>query len=131
MTEKTKENWVTTKVRRTLEYEIEKALRGDEAKKEGLTNKAQFVDYAIRELLTRLEVERMSHLNMYDDHVKILDNRLGKLGRIVSVYFKRDGKPYCDYCGRIDCVHVQYAWELPEAKKVLERYGLKPPPSRV
>ena len=131
MTEKTKENWVTTKVRRTLEYEIEKALRGDEAKKEGLTNKAQFVDYAIRKLLTRLEVERMSHLNMYDDHVKILDNRLGKLGRIVSVYFKRDGKPYCDYCKETDCVHVQYAWELPEAGKVLERYGLKPPPSRV
>ena len=131
MTKKTKENWVTTKVRRTLEYEIEKALRGDEAKKEGLTNKAQFVDYAIRELLTRLEVERMSHFNMYDDHVKILDNRLGKLGRIVSVYFKRDGKPYCDYCEESDCVHVQYAWELPEARKVLEGHGLQPPPSRV
>ena len=131
MTEKTKENWVTTKVRRTLEHEIEKALRSDEAKKEGLTNKAQFVDYAIRELLTRLEVERMNHLNMYDDHVKILDNRLGKLGRIVSVYFKREDKPWCDYCEETDCVHVQYAWELPEARKVLERHNLKPPPSRV
>ena len=131
MTEKTKENWVTTKVRRTLEHEIEKALRSDEAKKEGLTNKAQFVDYAIRELLTRLEVERMNHLNMYDDHVKILDNRLGKLGRIVSVYFKRDDRSWCDYCEEPDCVHVQYAWEIPEAKKVLEGHGLQPPPSRV
>ena len=73
----------------------------------------------------------MKHLNMYDDHVKILDNRLGKLGRIVSVYFKRDGKPYCDYCQEPDCVHVQYAWEIPEARKVLEGHGLKPPPSRV
>ena len=46
---------------------------------------------------------------MYDDHVKIMDRQLGKLGRIVSVYFKRDGKPYCDYCEEPDCVHVQYA----------------------
>ena len=68
---------------------------------------------------------------MYDDHVKIMDRELGKLGRIVSVYFKRDGKPYCDYCGETDCVHVQYAWELPEARNVLKGHGLQPPPSRV
>ena len=111
--------------------EIKKMLQEDVAKKEGLTNANQFIDIAIKEKLQALERESISHINMYDDHVKIMDRKLGKLGRIVSVYFKRDGKPYCDYCGETDCVHVQYAWELPEARKVLEGHGLKPPPSRV
>ena len=123
--------WTAVNVKEALVLRLKKILQTDAAKTEGLLNISQFVDAALREKIEELERGFLSHINMYDDHVKILDTRLDKLGRIVSVYFKRDGKPYCDYCGRIDCVHVQYAWELPEAKKVLERYGLKPPPSRV
>ena len=131
MTEKTKENWVTAKVRRTLHNEIEKALQTDEAKKGGLTNTSQFIDSAIRGLLEKLESERLKHINMYDDHVKIMDNNLGKIGRIVSVYFKKGNKPWCDYCKESDCIHVQYAWEIADVRKILEKYRFSPPPSRV
>ena len=123
--------WRTLNIRSTLLDEIEKILQSDEAKKEGLTNLSQFVDVAIRELLEKLEQESISHVNMYYDHVKIMDRKLGKLGRIVSVYFKKENNPWCDYCEESDCIHVQYAWEIADVRKVLKKYGFSPPPSRV
>lgn len=125
------ENWVTTKVRRTLHDEISKALRTEEARKNGLTNTAQFVDTAVRDLLEKCKSERFNHINMHDDHVKILDNRLDNVGRIVSVYFRRGNETWCDYCEASGCVHVQYAWEIPEVKARLAEHGLNPPPSRL
>ena len=126
-----KDGWSAANIRTSLLEEIKKIIQSDIGKRKGLTNSNQFIDWAVREKVEELEQAGISHLNLYEDHVKILDSRLGKLGRIVSVYFKRDGKPYCDYCEEPDCVHVQYAWEIPEARKVLEGYGLKPPPSKV
>lgn len=130
MAEKSAENWITTKVRRSLYNEISRALQTSEAKKNGLTNTAQFVDAAVRELLEKCESDRFSHINMHDDHVKILDNRLDKVGRIVSVYFRKGLKSWCDYCEASGCVHVQYAWEIPKVKARLVEHGLKPLPSR-
>ena len=104
-------------------------LKTKEAKNRGYTNIAQFTDVALRNAVRDLE-RRFSHINMYEDHVKILDSKLEGNGRILSVYFKWDGKPYCDYCGEADCIHVQYAWELPEARAILEGYGLQPPASK-
>ncbi len=130
MVENTKENWSTTSVRSTLVEEIKKILQTKAAKREGLTNVSQFVDTAVRDLIDRIESERMTHLNMYDDHVKILDNHLGNIGRIVSVYFKRGRRSWCDYCEEPGCVHVQYAWEIPKVGKILRGMGMKPPPSR-
>ena len=131
MSEKTKENWTSTNIRVTLMDEIKKLLLTDIAKKEGLTNVSQFIDSAIHDFIEKLEQERMNHLNMYDDHVKIMDNKLGKLGRIVSVYFKKGNNPWCDYCEEPDCIHVQYAWEIADVRKILEKYRFSPPPSRV
>ena len=76
-------------------------------------------------------VEPIFVVQLVDDHVKIMDNKLGKLGRIVSVYFKKENSPWCDYCEEPDCIHVQYAWEIADVRKILEKYGFSPPPSRV
>ena len=123
--------WNTVRIREETYREIEKVLESDEMKRLGISSISQFVTNALIKQLEELRQESMEHVNMYDDHVKIMDRKLGKMGRIVSVYFKREGKPYCDYCGESDCIHVQFAWELPEARKVLEGHGLQPPPSRV
>lgn len=69
---------------------------------------------------------RFEHINMYEDHVKILDRELEKSGRIVSVYFRKDG-PFCDYDQTRECIHVDYAWGVPEVAKVLRSKGLKGP----
>ncbi len=126
-----KETWSAANVRISLLRRIKKALESEEAKEEGLNNVNQFIDSAIRDLLEKLESERFKHINMYNDHVKIMDNKLGKLGRIVSVYFKKGGNQWCDYCEESDCIHVQYAWEIADVRKILEKRGFSPPPSRV
>ena len=128
MTEKSKQNWVTTKIRRTLNSEIEKILNTEEAKADGLTNTAQFVDSAIRERLKRLKQKRFSHQNTYEDKVRILDNRIGQMGDIVTIFLRgkeKDG--FCDYCERNDCIHVKYMWDLPDVKEILTRKGFKSP----
>ena len=128
MTEKTKENWVTTKIRRTLNSEIIRSLKTEEAKKLGLTNTAQFVDSAIRELLEAIEQRRFSHQNTYEDKVRILDNNIGEMGDIVEVFLKDDvKKAFCGYCEKEDCVHVKYMWDLPQVTKILRNRGFHSP----
>ncbi len=128
MTEKTKENWVTTKIRRGLNREIEKLLQTDDAKKLGLTNTAQFVDSAIRELLEKLEQRRFFHQNTYEDKVRILDNKIGKMGDIVTIFLKDElKKGFCDYCEKENCVHVKYMWELEDVVKILKKRGFQSP----
>ena len=124
-----KGDWKTVNVKKSLLDEVERVQRTDEAKKAGITNAAQFVDLALREALEKFERRRFEHINMYEDHVKILDNKLGRAGRIVSVYF-RDAKAWCEYCDEHMCVHIQYAWEIPDVREVLSARKLAPPPSR-
>ena len=122
-----KEDWKTVNVKKSLLDEVERVRRTDEAKKDGITNVAQFVDLALREKLEKFERRRFEHINMHEDHVKILDNKLGRTGRIVSVYF-RDAKAWCECCDEHMCVHIQYAWEIPDVRKVLSARKLVPPP---
>ena len=124
-----KGDWKTVNVKKSLLDEVERVQRTDEAKKAGITNAAQFVDLALREALEKFERRRFEHINMYEDHVKILDNKLERAGRIVSVYF-REAKAWCEYCDEHMCVHIQYAWELPDVRAVLSARKLAPPPSR-
>ena len=124
-----KEDWKTVNVKKAMMDEVERMLQTDAIRKEGITNMSQFVDLALREKIERLERKRFDHVNMYDDHVKILDNKLDRMGRIVSVYF-RDARAWCDYCEEHMCVHIQYAWEIPDVREVLAARKIAPPPSR-
>ena len=125
-----KEDWKTVNVKKSLMEEVERVQKTEEARKAGITNASQFVDLAVREALEKFELKRFEHINMYEDHVKILDNKLEQAGRIVSVYF-RDARAWCDYCDEHVCVHIQYAWEIPEVRSALAERKLVPPPSRV
>ncbi len=124
-----KGDWKTVNVKKVMMDEVEKMLQTDAVRGEGITNMSQFVDLALREKLEKLEKKRFEHINMYDDHVKILDNRLGRAGRILSVYF-RDTRAWCEYCDEHMCVHIQYAWEIPDVREVLAASKIAPPPSR-
>ena len=123
--------WRPVQLPKDLVDEVERVIETNEVKKEGITSISQFISRTVSEELSKLESERFKHVNMYGDHVKIMDNKLGKIGRIVSVYFKKGGKPWCDYCRESDCIHVQYAWEIADVRKILGKYGYSHPPSRV
>ena len=122
-------DWQTANVKKGLMEEVERLLKLEVVRREGITNMSQFVDAALKEKIAKMETKRFDHVNMHEDHVKILDNNLEKHGRIVSVYF-RDEQAWCDYCEEHFCVHIQYAWEIPEVRRVLENSRMTPPPSR-
>ena len=131
MVRKNKSDWRPVQLPKDLVDEVERIIKIDEIKKQGITSISQFISRTVNEEFEKLKQKNISHVNMYEDHVKIMDRKLGKLGRIISVYFKKGKTSWCDYCEEPDCIHVQYAWEIPEVRKILEKHGLKPPPSRV
>lgn len=121
------DDWLTIKLRRALADYIEKFLETPEAKRRGLTNLSQVVDVAVRELLKELIENRFKHINIYEDKVRLLDNKIGKSGDIVTISFRGTKHGFCEYDQSESCVHVKVAWEIPEVNKVLKKAGLKPP----
>ena len=124
------EGWKTVNIQKGLIEEVRRLLEMKTVENEGLTNVSQFVTAAVREKIKRTEQKRFDHINTYEDHVKILDNKLEARGRIVSVFF-RDRRAWCDYCEEHMCVHIQYAWEIPEVRKILGENQTGPPPSKL
>lgn len=120
-------SWGNVRVRQDLIDRMTKALHTAELQREGFTNVAQLTDNIIRKALASLESKRFEHINMYEDHVKILDNHIGRQGRIISVYYKENMDPICEYCEDSDCVHIQYAWEIGAVRDILKQHGFKPP----
>ena len=123
-------NWRTAMIRGEMLVRVKAIVESNAAKNQGVTNISQFIDLAIRDKIREFKIASLSHINTYDDRVKILDLMLDANGRIVAVYFDRDGSPHCDYCEAPDCVHVQFAWEIPKARDMLHGRGFAPPPSK-
>ena len=107
-------NWISAQVRRPLLNEVREFLKTDSAKRAGLTNSTQFIDVALKDLLERLKPESMMVGGMHDDRIELKDWDAEKQMVQLSVYFDRDGGPFCTYCKESVCIHVQYAWEVPE-----------------
>lgn len=123
-----KGDWRTVNVKKALLEQIEKIINSEEVKKEGITNTSQFIDSALKEKLEEIEQKRFAHQNTYDDKVRILDNKIGKMGDIVTIFLKDESKKgFCDYCESENCVHVKYMWELEDVVKILKKRGFKSP----
>ena len=123
-------NWRTVMIRGELLVRVKAIVESNAAKNQGVTNTSQFIDLAIRDKIKEFKIASLSHISTHEDHVKILDLMLDAHGRIVAVDFNNDGSPYCDYCEAPDCVHVQFAWEIPAASIILYGHGFAPPPSK-
>lgn len=123
-----KSDWRTVNVKKSLLEQIEKIIADEEIRNEGITNTSQFIDSALKEKLEEFEQKRFSHQNTYEDKVRILDNKIGKMGDIVTIYLKEDQKEgFCDYCEKADCVHVKYMWEIKDVVDILKERGFKSP----
>ncbi len=118
--------WKTVNIKEGLMNEVDAIIKTTKMNTAGINNSAQFVDAAIKEKLEKESRKRFEHVNMHDDHVKILDNKLDRVGRIVSVYFK-DNKAWCEYCDENFCVHIQYAWSINTVRKILKDRGMIEP----
>ena len=124
-----KGDWKTVAVKKTLLLEVERVLLTKTAKETGLLSAAQFVDIAIREMIKTVGLKRFELVDVHDDHVSIIDSKVEPLGTIVHVYL-RETQLWCDFCDECMCVHIQYMWEVPKLRRVLENHGFRGvPPS--
>ena len=120
-------NWISIQVRRELLYSAKAIMATDAAKEAGLYNVTRFIDLAVREMLVKFRQKSLSHVNMYENHVKIMDRGVGRVGRIVSVYFKENSAPVCDYCDDISCLHVVYAMTIPGVRSATDGRNVRLP----
>ena len=130
-------DWDAVRIPKELVKQIDKFLKSELAKRNGYNSRSQFVIDAVREYLKRYEAElskprpRLQHINVYRNRVTILDNELEGRGRIVDVVFMRKNHqeeiiyPYCTYCQTSDCIHADYAFEIPKVREILEKAGIK------
>ncbi len=123
MTQKARPNWDKVNVPKQMSELVEKYLQTEIAKQRGLKNKSDVATEGIKMLLERdgmyTQRPRFQHLNMYEDHVKVIDN---DMGRIASVYFKHR-KIFCDICDATECIHIDFTLTIPEVVKTLEEKG--------
>ncbi|MEM0049518.1 MAG: ribbon-helix-helix domain-containing protein [Candidatus Bathyarchaeia archaeon] len=106
---------------RSIDMYLESSL----AKSKGFRNRRDVIEEAIRRFLENegfWSTQRFKHINMYRDHVIIMDKLIN---RVVTVYFKPPNKTYCDACSTGDCEHIVYALTMNKILKILKRKGFK------
>ncbi|NWG09600.1 MAG: hypothetical protein HXX80_04755 [Nitrososphaerales archaeon] len=123
MIKESKTNWNKVNIPQEMLDLVDKYLQTEMAKQKGLKSRSDVAILAFRQFLERegmyASKPRFEHLNTYEDHVKIWDNRLD---RVASVYFKEDNV-LCDICESDECVHLGFALSIPEVVNALERHG--------
>jgi len=128
MVRKNSSEWRPVQLPKNLVDEVERTIQTDMIKKEGITSISQFISRTVNDKIQELEQKRFSHQNTYEDKVRILDNKLGRLGDIVTIFLRDEKKDsFCDYCEQNDCIHVKYMWELPDVVKTLKKRGFASP----
>ena len=125
MVRKHKSDWRAVQLPKELVDEVEKIIDTSKIKKRGITSISQFISRLIDE---ELEHQRFIHENTYEDKVRIRDDKIGKLGDIVTIFLKEElKKGFCDYCESENCVHVKYMWELEDVVEILKKRGFQSP----
>jgi Arc/MetJ-type ribon-helix-helix transcriptional regulator len=113
--------YVNVKIPTEISDEIDEIVK---LRLKGYRNRGEFVMDAIRTFLKPFEElieNRFQHINVFEDHVTILDRIKNSL---VDVYF-RNGKPYCEYDKSFDCEHIIFALNIPEVREDLKKRGWK------
>jgi DNA-binding MarR family transcriptional regulator len=81
------------------------------------------VDWAKEFTETTKNLSLLFHVNVFEDHVTIGEEKDGKL-RVINVYVRVNGhgimRLWCEEDESFDCIHTKYAWTLP---KVQEMYA--------
>ena len=59
-----------------------------------------------------------------DNHIAVKDNTMN---RLVTIYINSKKKELqCDFCEKIDCLHIGFCFAVPEIYKVLIENGFRP-----
>ena len=78
-------------------------------------------EWALRFSEATKKLSLLYHVNVYGDHVTIAENTDGQT-RITNVFVRLNGngrlRLFCELDRSFECVHVQFAWTLPEVQQM-------------
>jgi hypothetical protein len=129
-----KRRWVAIQVRDSLKKRLEEEYEKQKVElfKRGITSFTAFVNTLIWHA-----VEADSYLMKYSPYLSYIGHNESnsgvyiydyKMDRICEVSYK-NGELYCDVDDSTRCVHVGFAYALPEMYSVLKKLGYKNPRS--
>lgn len=117
-------------LKRELIDKIEEYIR--DYPEQGYKSLADFVTDAIRRRAEELRMfaitPRFEHVNTYEDHVLILDRKIGPQATVtlqVRTVGESSFEFHCERCGRTNCEHILYATTIPEVMRPAEKKGWK------
>ncbi len=88
--------------------------------KYGFKSRDEFIRDAVKRRLEEMSLwppqRRITHFNVYQDRVTVIDSELKNLW--IDLYI-RDRQLRCSYCERNDCIHTEFAMDIPQVAKVL------------
>ena len=120
------EDWSAVRIKKARLDHINKFLKTKDAKEQGITNAADFVESAVKEMIKKFESRRFEHFNFHDNIIRVLDNSIGDRGDIVELR-KHGNELACGYCENTKCVHVKFVWSDPDLILELKKAGLRAP----
>lgn len=88
--------------------------------KYGFKSRDEFIRDAVKRRLEEMNLwppqRRITHFNVYQDHVTVIDSELKNLW--IDLYI-RNRQLRCSYCERNNCIHTEFARDIPQVAKVL------------
>jgi len=122
---RTKENsgWRPVQLPKDLVDQVEKIIKKDVIKKQGITSISQFISRTTNNALEKLEETGFKATTIKNDVIQIFDENLGDNGTLVSIKQNKN-KLTCTICNSQDCSHVNYIWSLEAVAVDLEESGL-------
>lgn len=70
-----------------------------------------------------LHAPRMKKIAVDDDRVVLLDSKANRIAEVVL----QNGQMFCQLCEENNCLHVGFAYALPEVYAALDKKGIREP----
>ncbi len=95
---------------------------------QGIRSLSGYISYMLEERMQENEAmarhaPRIKKIAVDDDRVVLLDTKLNRIAEVAV----QNGVMFCQLCEEKNCLHVGFAYAMPEIYKVLSDHGIKGP----
>ncbi|MCE2507792.1 MAG: hypothetical protein J4G04_00590 [Nitrosopumilaceae archaeon] len=94
----------------------------------GIRSLSGYISYMLEERMQENEAmavhaPRMKKISVDDDRVVLLDSKVNRIAEVAV----QNGVMFCQLCEENNCLHVGFAYALPEVYTALSKQGVKEP----
>ena len=123
MAKKDNSGWRPVQLPKDIVDEVEKIIKKDTIKKQGITSISQFISRTINEAVKEFEKTGFTTVTIKDNQIEIFDTNIGNRGMLISIHHIKN-KLNCSKCNSKDCPHINYIWSIDHIADKLEDEGL-------